>query len=708
MLIFIKPKLRRVSIFESYLSLLFNKIERLITPIKNAYTDEMSSKLKFKIILLNLIILLTFYPLASYSQGVKAPPCIPLTNTLTCPAFSQYYISSASSQTSPSFQNSNGAFFDTDFDWLLDADNITIFDELIMNYVNTQYIKWRYKDDANSSSSNVEICSSEVASSFTVYARYTLTTICAYLVQGPQSRLCNTNNPERKLCNRTCKDHLASLQEIAYSPNVCTTEIIDNIDEKFGNLNRWCENPQNSEDDENCISGEENELVNCGFQYDTERLCSYCKSDNPNSCCSAAKDILNCPQKPPTVSDSSPTILTPSNLPNNASGIAASFDDKNNNASRLALVLGTIVGGCLVLGVIIFCCVKKRQGNSDRRVSFFATPYFYFRPPNVVDGHNQDGASTEMIGRHSHSSVPNTPSNAGTGSLLSNISAEGVDLAMSGALVGANYNSHYNDIYNTGSRSIIRGGSNLNVNNPNVTLNIPTSSPPLTETANSSSTSVRYTPSSQPDSVVLGGGRESEEVVSIVVVVFPYSAQLPDELELSVNDIIEVKQKFDDGWAVGINRNTGREGAFPNVCVTELDNTTGNIGDDNIPTTSYAEYNNNNIGNGSESQSISIAITDESPYTADSTLDDVNNESGDGIRSREGGGLIVFGESPASSQLSDERSRDSLNNSVENLPRRYSSMRRMDESELDDIDVNRRVRSGEDNYIEGFDDARDD
>ncbi|GES72544.1 SH3 domain containing protein [Rhizophagus clarus] len=709
MLIFSKPKLRRVSIFESYLSLLFIKTERLITPIKNAYTDEMSSKLKFKIILLNLIILLTFYPLASYSQAVKAPPCLPLTNTITCPAFSQYYISSASSQTLPSFQNSDGAIFDTNFDWLLNAENITVFDELIMNYVNTQYIKWKYKDDANSSL-NMEMCSPEIASSFTVYARYTLTTICAYLVQGPQSKTCNTNNnsslKERKLCKRTCKDHLASLQEIAYSPNVCITEIIVNIDKKFEDLNRWCENPQNSADDsENCISGEENELVNCGFQYDTRGLCSYCKSDNSNSCCNAAKDILECFQ--PSVSDSGPTILTPSNLPNDTSGIEASFDGKSNNASRLALVLGTIVGGCLVLGVIIFCCVKKQQGKGDRS-SFFATPYFYFRPPNV-DGHNQYGASTEMIGRRSHSSVtPNTPSNAGTGSLLSNISA---DLDMS---VGTNNNYHYDNIYNTrdrGSRNI-QGGYNLNVNNynPDVTLNIPTSSPPLTQIANSSTTSIR---SPHSDSGVLRGEREGGEEKSIVVVVFPYSAQLPDELELSLNDIIEVKQKFDDGWAVGINRNTGREGAFPNVCVVELDNTTGNVGDDNMPTTSYAEYNNT-IGNGSESasRSISMAMAGESPYTTDSTLNDANNGNGDNIVSREGGGLIIFGESPTSSQLSDERSRQSLNNSVENLPRRYSSMRRMDEDEsesgeIGEISQVRSNREDNDNYIEGFDGARD-
>ncbi|CAG8683591.1 76_t:CDS:2, partial [Acaulospora colombiana] len=57
----------------------------------------------------------------------------------------------------------------------------------------------------------------------------------------------------------------------------------------------------------------------------------------------------------------------------------------------------------------------------------------------------------------------------------------------------------------------------------------------------------------------------------LVIVVYPYSSQMPDELDLTENDIIEVKQMFDDGWAVGVNRNTGREGAFPMVCVIGFD-----------------------------------------------------------------------------------------------------------------------------------------
>ncbi|CAG8566910.1 27942_t:CDS:2 [Gigaspora margarita] len=52
----------------------------------------------------------------------------------------------------------------------------------------------------------------------------------------------------------------------------------------------------------------------------------------------------------------------------------------------------------------------------------------------------------------------------------------------------------------------------------------------------------------------------------IVIVVFPYDAVKDDELDISFNEVIEITQKFDDGWAVGLNRNTGIEGAFPMIC----------------------------------------------------------------------------------------------------------------------------------------------
>jgi hypothetical protein len=53
--------------------------------------------------------------------------------------------------------------------------------------------------------------------------------------------------------------------------------------------------------------------------------------------------------------------------------------------------------------------------------------------------------------------------------------------------------------------------------------------------------------------------------------VFPYTASMPDELELGRGDIVSVIKVFDDGWGVGVNMKTSKEGAFPLVCVVYVD-----------------------------------------------------------------------------------------------------------------------------------------
>ena len=55
-----------------------------------------------------------------------------------------------------------------------------------------------------------------------------------------------------------------------------------------------------------------------------------------------------------------------------------------------------------------------------------------------------------------------------------------------------------------------------------------------------------------------------------VQVIHPYSASMNDELELVAESIIYLVKTFDDGWALGVDPKTGKQGAFPTVCVKEL------------------------------------------------------------------------------------------------------------------------------------------
>ncbi|KAF9112863.1 hypothetical protein BGX27_002664 [Mortierella sp. AM989] len=66
-------------------------------------------------------------------------------------------------------------------------------------------------------------------------------------------------------------------------------------------------------------------------------------------------------------------------------------------------------------------------------------------------------------------------------------------------------------------------------------------------------------------------GRNAPAKLSYCQALYPYQASMADELDLTPGDLVNVQKVFDDGWAVGINMNTSKEGAFPVVCVMFVD-----------------------------------------------------------------------------------------------------------------------------------------
>ncbi|KAF9204764.1 hypothetical protein BGZ49_004895 [Haplosporangium sp. Z 27] len=67
------------------------------------------------------------------------------------------------------------------------------------------------------------------------------------------------------------------------------------------------------------------------------------------------------------------------------------------------------------------------------------------------------------------------------------------------------------------------------------------------------------------------GRNNAQGKLSYCQALYPYQASMADELDLTPGDIVNVQKVFDDGWAVGINMNTSKEGAFPVVCVMFVD-----------------------------------------------------------------------------------------------------------------------------------------
>lgn len=82
-------------------------------------------------------------------------------------------------------------------------------------------------------------------------------------------------------------------------------------------------------------------------------------------------------------------------------------------------------------------------------------------------------------------------------------------------------------------------------------------------------------------------GAPAENISETLQVIQAYTANLDDELSMSVGDKIVVKNKFDDGWAFGFNVDTKQEGSFPFGCLAPI----GSSASENRPFTEYSEFN---------------------------------------------------------------------------------------------------------------------
>lgn len=60
------------------------------------------------------------------------------------------------------------------------------------------------------------------------------------------------------------------------------------------------------------------------------------------------------------------------------------------------------------------------------------------------------------------------------------------------------------------------------------------------------------------------------ETGETVVVIETYEGKCADELSLVIGELIYIKKEFDDGWAVGIEQKSKKEGVFPIMCTAKL------------------------------------------------------------------------------------------------------------------------------------------
>ncbi|KAI9304708.1 hypothetical protein BJ944DRAFT_288423 [Cunninghamella echinulata] len=416
--------------------------------------------------------------------------CLSLQNSLACPAFQQFYISTGVVDRYPFLPNN--------------ITTIQDFDNSLFRYVN--------------STSNYLLqlgCLSTNYNPLVPYARYSLTKMCARLIQDPEDSLpCNTNHhlTPPPLCQQTCLDWVESVTAITAQPNVCSHNL--QRSEAITNYTIHCHSWQgfNATIDDNCISGIANEPENCGFR-ENNSACQFCKNTTNsanNNCCE--------------------TVVC-------------------HGGISIGTIVGISLGSLIGIGIFTTCCFficSKKRKKALKSTLFKPFPFLRSSSSNIALSKNKRHNNQE----EDEIDQVNIEINNKKG-IKKKKNEQQIEYNQKDEEKKERINLHdnekddSNDKYTIKKKEWITSSDDLTILPSTLTIDHPSSSS-LTIT-----TPIDY---SQSD--------------NIFDVIHTYSPRMEDELSLNIGDMILRVLPFDDGWALGVNLATGLKGAFPLVCVS--------------------------------------------------------------------------------------------------------------------------------------------
>ena len=238
------PLLLLLSMISRPLRLYLKTLSRKSLPVNNTFifntskTTRSAVTIRSKILAKHLstrhlLFYKSFFLLFCFPYPIHSiTPCFPLNGSKACPEVAGYSITPGS--------------YLTFYTFLTSVDNITAFDDAIKAYVN------------NTAQYAAVGCPSVPP------ARFTLTLVCADLVNDPISQTCSESAGGKKspgICAQTCDDFHASLGETLGNKTLCPGGNGSQLGDLAQRLDSLCQKPDGDGD---CISGAANENTTCG------------------------------------------------------------------------------------------------------------------------------------------------------------------------------------------------------------------------------------------------------------------------------------------------------------------------------------------------------------------------------------------------------------------------------------------------------------
>ncbi|OCF45612.1 hypothetical protein I317_00514 [Kwoniella heveanensis CBS 569] len=501
--------------------------------------------------------------------------CLRLLGSVACPAYQYAYLS-------PSNLSNAYPFFST-------VDSVASFDAAALEYFSNPY------QFTNTKFGSEQLgCSN--ASAATI--RYERTVQCSKWVNERWSLGCtelyNSSTAAtsmKMVCQSTCLQYSASENEIAASGTYCpgpdltsgtrqATLLKDYVD-----CTNWTKLATN--DTATCIRGEDNE-PNCGYGGSTQQLCDFCRGDSPDDCCyEGTTDVAICgyvlPARPSTssaVPTNTGTSAAPSSTGTTASDNAGT--SKGLKGGRLAgTIVGAVLGGLLLLALLIFLfmCLRRRKtdpkaANNRDSGSSFAASQAQSPNPQMANA----GIFGTLFGGHKATGPQNTSEKGLLGlgnhsSAMANVSSPtmGGDTLYAPSAYGIGHSNGGNKYGKSGSISPDGAGLGLGAT--------------AAAAAAAGSSAFGGGPGNRNSGTVLPRVRDENQNGNVwiepgmeVTVLWPYTATLPDELDLRPGMRLRVVRLYDDAWGTaevisGASSSQGsplgKNGAFPIVCVSE-------------------------------------------------------------------------------------------------------------------------------------------